>query len=79
MAIKKKRFWYHYNKPASKNAGRNVITVHWEGRCYPVNKVICNVPTESHDQKRQPYCIIRGWCMDVNFIPIENGALAEII
>lgn len=79
MSKKKRRFWYHYNKPESKKQGRNVITVHWKDTCYPVNKVICNVSTESHDQKTQPYCIIRGWCEDVNFIPIENGALAEIV
>ena len=51
---KKRRFWYHYNKPESKKQGRNVITVHWKDTCYPVNKVICNVPTESHDQKLSP-------------------------
>ena len=78
MANKKKRFWYHYNKPESKKQGRNVITVHWRDACHPVNKILCNVPTESHNQKRQPYCVIRGWCDDIIFVE-SNGVTTAAI
>ena len=63
-----RRFFYHYNKPASKKSDRNIMTLHWKDKCHPVNGIICNVPTESHDQKRQPHCIVRGFAKNVQFI-----------
>jgi len=65
----KKRFFYHYNKPASHAQGRNVITIHWEGACHLVNKIkTIKLDVESHNQKRQPRCIMRGYATQVNFI-----------
>lgn len=65
--MKPKRFFYHYNKPESHKQGRNVMTLHWEDTCHMVQKVICTAGTETHNQKRQPRCIIRGWATKVYF------------
>jgi hypothetical protein len=59
------RFWYHYNKPASLKRGRSVLTVHWKNKCILVDNIKCEVPTESHERKSQPRCIIRGYATDV--------------
>jgi len=61
------RFLFHYNKPESKRQGRNVLTLHWQGKCHLVNNITCHVPTETHNQKRQPHCVIRGWAAEVEF------------
>jgi hypothetical protein len=62
-----RRFFYHYNKPLSRVEGRNVLTVHWKGSCHAVNDIECWVPAETHTQKDQPRCIIRGWATAVQF------------
>ena len=61
-----RRFFYHYNKPLSRVAGCNVLTVHWEGKCHLVNNITCYAPTETHHQKNQPRCVIRGWATSVD-------------
>ena len=58
---RKKRFWYHYNKPESKRQGRNVLTLHYKDRCHLIHSLECKAPTETHDRKAQPRCVIRGW------------------
>lgn len=63
----RKRFWYHYNKPASKKAGRPVLSVHYEDRCQQVHMVKCKVDTETQARKRQPFCVVRGWCEGIIF------------
>lgn len=60
-----RRCFLHYNKPASRAAGRNVLTVHWQGKCHLVNHLLCAVKLESHDQKRQPHCVLRGFARSV--------------
>lgn len=53
-------FNYHYNKPASKKAGYPKLTLHYKNTCFLVNKIICKVPTFSHNRKQQPHLIIKG-------------------
>lgn len=65
-----KAFWFHYNKPESKKAGRPKLTLHYLGMCHLVDKLIIKVPTYSFNRKTQPYCIIKGRCNHVN---IDNG------
>lgn len=62
-----RRFFYHYNKPESKRQGCNVLTLHWKGKCHLVNDIVCYAPTETHKQKRQPHCVVRGWAAEVEF------------
>ena len=64
---KLRRFSYHYNKPESNRQGRSVLTIHWHGKCHLVNSLVCNVPTETHENKQQPRCIVRGWANTVEF------------
>lgn len=79
-AVKPKRFFYHYNKPASKTQGKNVITIHWEGACNLVNKIkTIGIDVESHDQKRQPRCIMRGYATEVLFKTDTDGKIVGII
>lgn len=63
--MKKRRFWFHYNKPESKKQGRTVLTVHWKGSCIQVNSIKCHALTETHERKRQPHCVVRGWAHEV--------------
>ena len=71
---KQRRFFFHYNKPESKAQGCSVLTLHWQGKCHLVNAVVCDVPTETHEQKRQPHCIVRGWASDVEFNNFDGTA-----
>jgi len=73
-----KRFFFHYNKPESKKQGRNVLTVHWKGECIPVNSVNCHVAIETHDNKTQPHCTLRGWATSVTLMEDNNKTLAII-
>ena len=65
--MRPKTFWFHYNKPASKKQGRNVLTVHWNGQCHLVNSLNCNVPVETSNRKQQPRCVIKGKATDIAF------------
>lgn len=64
------RFWYHYNKPASKAAKRVRWSLHYRGVCHIVDKLICKAGTESRVRKRQPYGVIAG---DAVRIDIKDG------
>lgn len=59
-----KTFWFHYNKVASRKAGRPQITVHYNRICHLVDFIICNVPTHSKINKRQPYFVMKGKCAE---------------
>lgn len=79
MARKKKlRFWFHFNKPASRREGRNVLTLHWRGTCHRVHAIRCIAPTETHDRATQPTCIVRGWADDVSIIDSGHDTHAFI-
>lgn len=70
---KPKRFFYHYHKAASRAAGQNVLTIHWQNACHSVNHIVCEPSTETHTQKRQPHCIIRGFATNVIFEHRPDG------
>lgn len=44
-----KSFFIHYNKHLSKRAGKPQISVHYNKKCYILDNVICEVPTERKD------------------------------
>jgi hypothetical protein len=69
-----RRFFYHYNKPASQKWGRPMLTVHWQGKCHLVGGVFCYVPTETHIRSTQPRCVVRGKAKSVTF----EGSVAVI-
>ena len=72
------RFYYHYHKAESKRQGRNVLTVHWGGKCHPVNDILCLTACETHTQKHQPRCVLRGWATEVNFKKVKGSIVAVI-
>ena len=74
-----RRVWYHYNKPASNKQGRSVLTVHWRGKCLLVHHIICGIPTETHHQKAQPRCVVRGWAESVKLVTEDDLVTAYII
>lgn len=53
-------FYFHYNKPASKSAGHNILTIHYQGKCHLVHDIVCNVPIRTRKRKTQPRCVIAG-------------------
>ena len=55
-----KSFFFHYNKPASRKAGKPQITVHAGGQCLVVDNVICNVPVAGRLRKEQPRFVMAG-------------------
>jgi hypothetical protein len=60
-----KIFWFHYNKPMSKKAGKPQLTLHYNNTCYIVDSINVNVPTYSYNRSRQPHCVIKGKCNKV--------------
>ena len=54
------KFFFHYNKPRSKIAGKPILSVHFRGKCYFAEKVICYPSCQSKNNKTQPYCVIEG-------------------
>jgi len=77
---KPKRFFYHYNKPLAHKQGRNVITIHWEGSCRIVNKIkTIGLDVESHEQKRQPRCIMRGFANSLIIAHNPDGTTTGIV
>lgn len=61
-------FFYHYNKPASQKAGKPRLSLHYNKTCFIVDKIICKVPTYSHNQNKQPHCIIKGKAKQVKIL-----------
>lgn len=53
-------FFFHYNKPASKQAGRPVLTVHHKGACLLVRNIVCSVPVRSRERSKQPHVVMAG-------------------
>lgn len=60
MEPKKYSFYFHYNKPASKKAGKNILSIHYRGACHTVNNIECKVPISTKHRKRQPHCVLVG-------------------
>jgi hypothetical protein len=53
-------FWLHYNKPASKQQGLNLLTIHYQGKCLLVHDIDCHVPLTIRHRKKQPRCVFHG-------------------
>lgn len=64
------KFWFHYNKPASRAQQRNVLTVHYRGACHLVTGIDCQVPIATRDRTSQPRCVMAG---DAQHIEINHG------
>ncbi len=65
--MKLKTFYYHYNKPASRKAGRAVLTLHYNKTCHLINGLSCYVSTYTEERKKQPRLVIKGHAHDIDF------------
>lgn len=68
-------FHFHYNKPASLKFKSPKISLHFNNTCYIIDKLVCKVPTFSHNQKRQPRLVIKGKAKEIKIV--DN--VAEIV
>lgn len=59
------RFFYHYNKPLSKQLGKTMWSVHFRGKCHMVENIACFATGFSKTNKRQPYAVIQGFAEKV--------------
>lgn len=53
-------FFFHFNKPLSKQKGKPQISVHQSGKCMIADNVDCRVPCRGRISKRQPYFVMTG-------------------
>ena len=58
--LKNYSFFFHYNKPASKKAGKPIISIHFKKQCILVSNLICDVKTQGKIRKIQPFFVISG-------------------
>jgi hypothetical protein len=70
-----KRFFYHYNKPQSLSQKRNVWSIHFNNQCILTHHVICLVPVESKENKKQPRAVMQGFASSVTVI--NNTAIIQ--
>lgn len=63
-----RRFFFHYNKPASAAAGIPKLSVHYAKACHIVDGIDCRVPIRSKNNKKQPRCVMAGKCGDVTIV-----------
>lgn len=68
--MKKYVFFYHYNKPASQQSGKPVISIHYKKQCILVDNLVCNVKTWGHLNRKQPRFVIKGKASKIN---VQNG------
>ena len=62
-------FFFHYNKPASLQAKRNKLTVHYRGVCHIVDGVeLHGLDIKSRDRTKQPRCVLAGRAGELQII-----------
>jgi hypothetical protein len=76
--MKPKRFFFHFNRPASQKAGTPKMSVHWDNSCQIVDKVVCAAPTQSKINKHQPRVVMQGTTTTVNIVNVEGVVTAFI-
>jgi len=77
--MKQRAFSFHYNRPASRAAGRAVLTVHYKNQCLLVNHIQCWCPIETKIRKTQPRCVMQGKCNTVEIYGTAQTAIGALI
>lgn len=78
--VKAKSFFFHYNKPESKKAGKPKLTLHFNQCCFLVDHIICSVPIRTKHNKRQPYCVMTGKLNNIEVTAKrENNVTVEMV
>ncbi len=68
--ISKFRAWFHYNKPKSKERGYPQLTLHFKNKCLTLDKITVLCPTESKNNRSQPFCVMQTWA---KMVKVENN------
>ncbi len=63
--MKKFKFFFHFNKIASRIAKEPRFSLHFYGKCHIVKSLIIRVNTVSKINKRQPYAVMVGRANDI--------------
>lgn len=63
-----RRFFFHYNKPASLSKKKPQISIHFKNKCIIVDNIEVRVQTEGKLNKRQPYFVMQGWAKEVEIV-----------
>jgi hypothetical protein len=71
--MRQKTFFYHYNKPASRAAKKPLMSVHFNKKCYVVDHIHCVVGAWTEHRKRQPFCVMKGYCMGIDISTRKDG------
>jgi hypothetical protein len=71
--MKQRRFFFHFNKPASLQQKKTLWSVHWKGQCHVVEHVFCKTSCESKSNKKQPYAVMQGFASKIDFF--DNMAI----
>jgi len=58
--MKPRVFFFHYNKPASMQAGEARLSVHFRDVCHIVKGLSCLVPCHTKIRLKQPRCVMVG-------------------
>ena len=69
------RFFYHFNKPLSKQRGKPYMSVHFRGKCYFARRLSCHVSCQTKERKTQPVMVMQGYCREV----IDNNGIIQIV
>lgn len=48
------------------------MTFHYRGTCHRCHKIVCTVPTETHERADQPQIVVRGWANSVGMVEHEG-------
>lgn len=59
---KKRAFYFHYHKAATKKEGKPMMTVHVGRVCYLTPELVVEVPTILKARKQQPLAVMAGKC-----------------
>lgn len=69
------KFFYHFNKPLTRQRGKPYMSVHFRGKCYFTPDLICRVPCQTKVNKRQPIMVMEGKCNELHI----TGSKIEIV
>lgn len=69
---KPKTFFFHYNKPSTVRTGKVQMSAHVDGQCLIADAVVCHVPCQSKENKRQPRLVMKGKRRSVELV---NGVI----
>ena len=73
------KFYYHFNKPASRTANSPKLTVHFKNKCNIVDHVQCEVFTKTKHKKTQPICVVTGECNNIEILTGANNVKTAIL